>query len=274
VARAESRFRQLAQLQDDALSAEQLREKVQNIASALLTKTTIPSVAVQQVLLDEVAGDQWWIDVTLPMLELARLRLRSLLQFLDTPEKNRVYTDFEDELSESTLVDLPGITPGTNWERFRAKASAYLKQHQDHLALQRLRRNKPLTADDLTALEQMLIDSGTGAPADIELAKERSHGLGLFVRSLIGLDREAAVEAFGGYLDGTKFTADQIHFINLIVNELTANGVVEPARLYESPYIDHAPTGPDTVFPEADVDSIVHILNTVKANAAPADGAA
>ena len=49
--------RQLAQLQGDALAAEQLRDKVQNIASALLTKTTIPSVAAQQVLLDEVAGD-------------------------------------------------------------------------------------------------------------------------------------------------------------------------------------------------------------------------
>ena len=43
---------------------------------------------------------------------------------------------------------------------------------------------------------------------------------------------------------------------------------MEPARLYESPYIDHAPTGPDTVFPEADVDNIVEILNTVRANAA------
>jgi len=172
-----------AQLQGDALAAEQLRDKVQNIASALLTKTTIPSLAAQQVLLDEVAGDTWWIDVSLPMLELARLRLRSLLQFLDTHEKNLVYTDFQDELSESTLVDLPGITPGTNWERFRDKAAAYLKQHQDHLALQRLRRNRPLTPDDLAALEQMLIDSGTGAPADIALAKERAHGLGLFVRS-------------------------------------------------------------------------------------------
>lgn len=64
------------------------------------------------------------------------------------------------------------------------------------------------------------------------------------------------------------------NFAGYRVNELTANGVVEPARLYESPYIDHAPTGPDTVFPEADVDNIVQILNTVRANAAPADGAA
>ena len=119
-----------------------------------------------------------------------------------------------------------------------------------------------------------IIESGTGEQADIELAKEQSHGLGLFVRSLVGLDREAAVEAFGAYLDGTKFNADQIRFVNLIVAELTANGFMEPVRLYESPYIDHAPTGPDDVFGEAEVDNIVAILNTVRDNAAPKDGAA
>ena len=267
--------RQLAQLEGDAVAAERLREQVQNIASGLATKTTIPSVAAQLELLEEVAGDEWWFDVTLPMLEFARRKLRGLLAFLDKVKKVAVYTDFQDELSEATLVDLPGVTPGTNWERFRAKAAAYLKQHQDHVALQRLRRNKPLTPDDLVSLERMLIDSRSGEAADIAQAKEQSQGLGLFVRSLVGLDREAAVEAFGVYLDGTKFGTDQIRFINLIVNELTANGVVEPARLYESPYVDHAPTGPDSVFPEPDVDNIVHILNTVKANAAPvADGAA
>ncbi len=266
--------RQLAQLESDAVAAERLREQIQNIASGLLNQTAIPSVAAQQVLLDEVASDEWWVDVTLPMLEMIRRKLRGLLRFLEKAKKVVVYTDFADELSESTLVDLPGITPGTNWERFRAKAAMYLKQHQDHVALQRLRRNKPLTAEDLSSLEQMLIDSGTGEQADIELAKEQSHGLGLFVRSLVGLDREAAVEAFGSYLDGTRFTVDQIRFINLIVAELTANGVVEPVRLYESPYIDHAPTGPDHVFPDADVDNIVEILRTVRANAVPADGAA
>ncbi len=183
--------RQLAQLEGDAVAAERLREQVQNIATGLLGKTTIPSVAAQQVLLDEVASDEWWVDVTLPMLELARRRLRGLLRFLDKTKKVVVYTDFHDELSESTLVDLPGITPGTNWERFRAKAAAYLKQHEDHIALQRLRRNKPLTPDDLTRWSTC---SSTAVPASRRhrLAGEQSHGLGLFVRSLVGLDREAA----------------------------------------------------------------------------------
>jgi type I restriction enzyme R subunit len=266
--------RQLAQLEGDAVAAERLREQIQNIATGLLSQTAIPSVKAQEVLLEEIGGDEWWVNVTLPMLESVRRKLRGLLRFLEKAKRNQVYTDFADELSEATLVDLPGITPGTNWERFQAKARAYLRQHQDHVALQRLRRNKPLTPDDLVSLEQMLIESGTGEQADIDLAKEQSHGLGLFVRSLIGLDREAATEAFSAYLDGTRFNADQIRFVNLIVTELTANGFMEPVRLYESPYIDHAPTGPDDVFGVADVDTIVAILNTVRDNAMPDNGAA
>lgn len=92
----------------------------------------------------------------------------------------------------------------------------------------------------------------------------------MFIRSLVGLDRQAAVEAFGAYLDGSRFNADQLRFVNLIITELASNGIVEPARLYESPYTDHAPTGPDDVFTDDDVDVIVGILNTVKANAEPA----
>ncbi len=38
----------------------------------------------------------------------------------------------------------------------------------------------------------MLVANGIGGAAEIAQAKEASQGLGLFVRSLIGLDREAA----------------------------------------------------------------------------------
>jgi type I restriction enzyme R subunit len=208
------------------------------------------------------------------MLESARRRLRGLPQFLDKAKKNIVYTSFQDELTAPEIIDLPVFTPGTDMERFKAKAAAYLKAHQDHVALQRLRRNKPLTPDDLEALEQMLLASEAGDAAAIAQAKEESLGLGLFIRSLVGLDRQAALEAFADYLDGTKFNANQIHFINTIVGELTNNGVMEPARLYESPFTDLAATGPESMFTENQVDNIVDILNTVRANAQPEEGVA
>ncbi|AWB96978.1 restriction endonuclease subunit R [Agromyces badenianii] len=259
--------RQLAQLEGDAVIAERVRETIQQIASTLVGKTTIPSVAEQAVLLESVAGDDWWIDVTLPLLELARLRVRGLVRFIEKTVRNPVYTDFEDTLGEGVEVVLPRVTPGTNFERFRSKAEAYLREHLDNVALQRLRRNRQLTPDDLTELEGMLVASG-GQPVDIVWATEQG-GLGLFVRQLVGLDRSTAIEAFEGYLDSTRFTADQVRFVSLIVDELTKNGVMEPGRLFESPYTDHAPTGPDYVFPSSDIEVIVGTLRHIKETAVP-----
>jgi len=262
--------RQLAQLEGDAIAAERIREAVQAIAAALLTKRAIPSVAQQLLLLDDVAGDEWWVDVTLPMLELARLRIRGLVRFVERTRQNPVYTDFEDTLDDPTSIELPQVTPALNWERFRAKAAAYLREHEDHVALQRLRRNKQLTPEDLASLEEMLLASGAGARSDITTASERAGGLGLFIRSLVGLDRVAATEAFGHYLDETQFSVDQLRFVSLIVDELTANGIMEPTRLFESPYTDQARTGLDYFFADRDVGVIIEILVDVKAHALPA----
>lgn len=260
--------RQLAQLDGDAILAERIRETVQQIAAALLGKTTIPSVAEQAVLLEAVAGDEWWVDVTLPMLELARVRIRRLVRFIEKTRRNPVYTDFEDLLGDGVEIDLPRTTPGTDFERFRSKAEAYLRQHLDKLALQRLRRNKQLTFDDLDELEAMLVSAGAG-PVDLVWANERKGGLGIFIRGLVGLDRSAAAEAFENYLDETKFTVAQIRFVNLIVDELTKNGVMDPGRLFEPPYTDQAPTGPDLIFPDVDVDLIVETLRGINKTAVP-----
>lgn len=203
------------------------------------------------------------------MLELARLWVRALGRLIERTTQNPVYTDFADELGEATEVSLPGTMPGTDMERFRAKAAAYLREHESHVALQRLRRNRQLTPDDLSALEQMLEANGAGARADLDRAVEEAHGLGRFVRSLVGLDREAALEAFGDNLDGARFDLHQVRFVNLIIDELTRNGVVEPGRLFESPYTDHALTGPVDLFEEAQVDSTVGLLREVDERTEP-----
>lgn len=264
---------QLARLEGDAVTAERSREAVQAIAVALLDKLTIPLVAAQRELLGRVATDDWWVDVTLPMLEHARLRLRGLVGFVERTARNPVYTDFADTLGESVEVALPGTTPGTNADRFRTKAAAYLHEHESHVALQRLRRNRQLTAEDMSSLERMLLESGAGGQADIDTAADGAEGLGLFVRSLVGLERDAAVEAFARYLDDSRFTVDQVRFVGLIVDELTRHGVMRPGRLYQSPYTDGSADGVEFYFPADDVEVIVDILHEVRDHARP-EGAA
>jgi Type I site-specific restriction-modification system, R (restriction) subunit and related helicases len=116
----------------------------------------------------------------------------------------------------------------------------------------------------------MLVDAGAG-PIDIEWVNENGGGLGIFIRQLVGLDRSAAMEAFESFLDDTIFSVNQIRFVNLIVDELTRNGVMEPTRLFEPPYTDHALTGPDMIFADADVDTLVRTLREIRATASASD---
>lgn len=197
------------------------------------------------------------------MLETVRRRLRALIKLIPKGQKKVVYTDFQDELGEAAIIDLPQVTAGLNMNKFKEKARAFLKSHQSHLSLQRLRRNQPLTSSDLAELEKMLLDAG-GTPELISEASQSCQGLGLFVRSLVGLDYDAAMEAFSQFISGTTATPNQIEFINLVVQELTKTGVMEPARLFESPFTDMNAQGPAGVFPPAQVTELVKVLAQIR----------
>lgn len=83
------------------------------------------------------------------------------------------------------------------------------------------------------------------------------------------LDLATATVTFSQFLAGTTYSAAQIGFLHLIIQDLTDNGLMQAERLYESPFTDAAPLGPETLFPSADVDNIIAILKRVHANASP-----
>jgi type I restriction enzyme R subunit len=155
-----------------------------------------------------------------------------------------------------------------DYERFKEKARQFLKQHESHVAIQRLRRNKPITPSDLEEIESMLLAEAGGNSELVDKAKDEFSGLGLFVRSLIGLERQAALEAMDEFLRDKTATANQLQFINLIVNHLTADGAMKPERLYDSPFTDLAAAGPDGVFPAKKLDRLVRVLGEIRAAAA------
>jgi type I restriction enzyme R subunit len=202
------------------------------------------------------------------MLETVRKRLRELLKLIEKVARKPLYTDFADQLGGETAIALPGISAGTDYERFRAKARHFLRAHEKHVAVQKLRTNVPLSAQDLTELESLLTTASLGTSEDLTRAKEESHGLGAFVRSLVGLDREAAKKAFTAFLTGKTATANQIEFINMIIDHLTQHGSMDAALLYESPYTDVNPLGVAGVFTDAQVQELMNILHSINDSAA------
>ena len=208
-----------------------LRDQVKEIAGLLEEKSAIPMVREQMALIQDVQTDEWWQDVTVPMLEVDATAPARSGQAHRQAERKPVYTDFEDEMGARDAVELARIQRRHGLQaKFRAKAQAFLRAHQDHVAIHKLRMNRPLTAADLAELERMLAESGVGAAGRDPASGRRIARAGLFVRSLVGLDRQAAKEALAGFLTGKTLGANQIEFVNLIVNHLTEHGVMEPAR--------------------------------------------
>jgi type I restriction enzyme, R subunit len=151
-------------------------------------------------------------------------------------------------------------------EAFRRKARSFLKPYENHIAVLKLRRNEALTPTDLAELERIFIAAGVDADSLGQLRAEG--GLGRFVRSLVGLDREAAQAAFAEFLSGRSLTGDQHEFLSLVIDHLTARGVMDPALLYQSPFTDFDALGVEGVFPKADVVKLVDILREVEKHAA------
>lgn len=153
------------------------RKRIVDLASALEELGNVPMVAAEMAFILEVQTDEFWQDVTPPMLETIRRRLRSLIKLIDLKKRPHVYTDFEDEIGGPTEVELQGVAVGTDIHRFRMKARHFLKGHENHIAIQKVRRNEPLTVQDLAELERIFIEAAVAAPEDLEGSATRA-GLG------------------------------------------------------------------------------------------------
>ena len=145
-----------------------------------------------------------------------------------------------------------------------------MRAHENHITLHKLRRNQSLTATDLTQLEQLLINSGTGPALDVARAGQEAHGLRLFVRALVGLDREAATQALNGFVAGKTLNANQLEFVNLIVIHLTERSVMDVGLPYEPPFTSLPLQRPDVLFTASRVEELFGLQKNIKATAVAA----
>ena len=241
---------QLAFAEGDTSTFEQRRRRVVEIAMLLEEKNTIPAVAAQLAYLASVQENAFWEGIGLNGLEELRKRLRGLVPFLDRKQRTMVYTDFTDEIlatREGTAETLPKMT-GVQYEK---KVQQYLKNHLDHIVIHRLRTNQPLTATDLQGLERTLVEIGEDDGRTLLtglLARSDAPSLAHFVRSMVGMDRAAAQEIFSEFLSNRSLTTPQIRFVEMVIDQLTARGVMELSALYEAPFNSLHAGGPEALF--------------------------
>ena len=143
-----------------------------------------------------------------------------------------------------------GYLPKMTGVEYEKKVQEYLKNHLDHIVIHRLRTNQPLTATDLRGLEQTLVEIGEDDGRTLLtglLARRDAPSLAHFVRSMVGMDRAAAQEVFSEFLSNRSLTTPQIRFIEMVIDQLTARGVMEPSALYEAPFSSVHAGGPEAL---------------------------
>ena len=235
---------------------EPLRKGFIKQVHALEAKEAVPDVARQMALILEVQTVEWWTDATPQMVEIARRRLRGLMSLIKPGEQVIVSTDLSDEMGEKREIELLDLGGASSLAQFRKKARAYVDAHADHVTLARLRQGRPLTQTDLDELQRLFADADIASSADFDRIRALPN-LPEFIRSLVGLERAAAQAAFNGALAGKTLSAQQIRFVEMIVDHLTATGRMEPDLLYKPPFTDTAPNGVSDVFGATEASHII-----------------
>jgi type I restriction enzyme R subunit len=262
---------QIALLEGKRSLPAQIEEMV-DLAGRLLEKRAIPQVAAKQAFIESLQNEETWQRASVSFLETVRRELRQLVGFID-PRKKRapVYTNFEDELLSEPGgedADIPLFT--FSGDLYRRRVTEFIRGHQDHLTIAKLRANRPLTPADLDELERLLLRADVGESKDKLATLYGEHGsMPAFIRSLVGLDRAAVSEAFSAFMNdpGRTLTATQSNFVRQIIDYLTHQGVMEIGALYEPPFSDHHAQGPEGLFPDPDIDALVHIIRDINSNA-------
>ncbi len=156
----------------------------------------------------------------------------------------RGYKDLKNRVTAvSSVANIPEIQDQREFIRkilntdYLERAEFYIREHQDNIVIAKLKTNKPLTENDIDSLEEILWkEIGTKQDYENEIGQKP---LGEFVREIVGLDMNAAKEAFSAYLSDTNMDSRQIYFVNQIIEYIVHNGMLkELSVLQESPFTD------------------------------------
>lgn len=186
----------------------------------LAGKYTIPQVAAQRQLIDRIIQDGYWAEADIFAFDQAREALRELMQFLDSEIQSIYYTHFDDELVNISLGEPLG--GGFGLKPYRERVKSYLHEHEDTLAVYKLRNNKQMTTTDLAVLEKILWQDLGSKEDYVKTYGEKP--VGMLVRELLGMDQQAVNEAFSEFITDSSLNSRQIDFVKMIVSYIVKNG--------------------------------------------------
>lgn len=248
------------------IDPNRLIENVQDIGLELKRLTNVPKVAEQLPTIDKIISDSFWQGSNVQDLEEVRENIRELVKYISYDKQENVYTKFEDELDEDKINTRELVPQYESLPAYKSRVERYIREHQDHLVIHKLTHNIPITPEELKQLEDILFNEDLCGTKEEYQENYGDEPLGTFIRSILGLDLEAANTAFAEFINAPGLRADQMTFIKKIINFLTKNGRIEKAMLFEPPFTEQHQDGVIGIFDDAQATRIISIVDEVNKN--------
>ena len=143
----------------------------------------------------------------------------------------------------------------------------FIRDNANHIVISKLNTNQQITADELTQLQQILFDGDERGTYEQYKESYGDKPLGVFIRSIVGLKIETAQEAFSEFLQAGNLNANQMKFVDLIIQHLNRNGTIDKRLLFESPFNEAHYEGLVGVFDDSAAMAIVKKIDSINENA-------
>ena len=230
---------------------------------AVSTVATIPEVKAQIDFINQIVNTSYLESAGINEFELIRQKLRDLMKYIPVNDVKYWNIDIFDQVLSSEEHE--SNLENDDLQNYKMKVNYYIRQHMENAVIKKLHTNQPLTQEDVQVLEQILW-SELGTKEDYQ-KEYKDKPLGELVREIVGLDMNAAKEAFSQYLNDVQLDDRQIYFVNQIINYIVQNGMMKDfAVMQESPFTDKGELG--DVFVDLTVwQGIRQIIRAINANA-------
>lgn len=246
----------------DGCRASSHASRLLAVTASLRKMITIPQVKENLPVLERIADEGFFDEVSILGLEEIRCELRGIIRFLPRGSGRKdVVTHLADPVTEMRYgVEL---APGEDFSDYRLKVERYLRDYGNSLVIRKLHHNLPMTEKEFEELERIFTHE-LGNASDYE----RAYGtapFGLMVRKLVKLDYDAAMEAFADFINGENLNEQQISFVHRVVNYVVENGYMEPEALAQPPF--DRPQSFTRMFSTQQCMGLIAVIKRIKENA-------
>ena len=239
------------------------RYVIKNADTLLKEYATVTEVKAKIPELKELTQDSYWDAQDILKFEQTRKSLRDIMKYIRSKNPEPHYTNFKDEevfRVEGRQVDMSS----SDFDDYRARVNEYVESHKNNLSIDKLLHNKPISPDDYKELERIFTQE-LGTSEDYEM-NYHDTPFGLLIRKIAKMDRDSAYAAFSTFIAEERPNAEQIYFIEQVVDYVVENGYIKDVKdLMKAPF--DRPYRFSVIFTSEEQVKIVQIIKGIEKNA-------